>query len=220
MEWQDDKQLFALISSALYTPVVGDVLDFLGCRRQFLPPEIQPLDTSMKIVGRAMPVQIADTWGDHGSPFGRLTEALDQIAPSEIYIATGGHRHCAAWGEILTATARTRGGVGAILDGYHRDTLRVLEQDWPVFSRGRYAQDARIRSSVVDFRCPIEVGGVTIQPGDLIIGDLDGVVLVPKSVEAEVVSRSLEKARAEKVVRKEIESGMSSTEVFKKHGVL
>jgi regulator of RNase E activity RraA len=98
MEWGNDLQLFELISSALYTPAVGDVLDALGLWHQFLPPQIRPLHTDMKVVGRAMPVQIADTWGSQGHPFGRLTEALDQINPFEIYIATGGQLNCAAWG--------------------------------------------------------------------------------------------------------------------------
>ena len=220
MEWQNDTQLFELIASTLYTPVLGDVLDTLGYWHQFLPPEIQPMHTAMKIVGRAMPVQIADVWGPQKHPFGRMTEALDQIRPSEIYIAGGGKRNCAAWGEILTATARTRGGAGAIVDGYHRDTPQVLEQNWPVFSRGRFAQDSGVRSIVMDFRCTIEVGGVTVRPGELIFGDLDGVVVIPQAVEEQVIVRALEKARAEKVVRKEIEAGASSTEVFKKYGVL
>lgn len=220
MEWQNDLQLFELILTTLYTPVVGDLLDALGYWHQFLPPEIQPLHTGMKIAGRAMPVQLEGVWGFQKLPFGRLTEALDQINPSEIYIASGGRLNCAGWGEILTATARTRGGAGAIIDGYHRDTPRVLEQNWPVFSRGRYAQDAGVRSVVVDFRCPIEIGGVSIRPGDLVFGDLDGIVVVPQAVEEEVVIRSLEKARGEKLVRREIEAGSSSTEVFARYGIL
>ena len=220
MEWSDDTQLFKLIEATLYTPVVGDVLDVLGYWHQFLPQEIQPICLDMKIIGRAMPVQIADSWGVQKHPFGRLTEALDQLRPLEIYLATGGRLNCAAWGEILTATARTRGGTGAIIDGYHRDTPRIVEQNWPVFSRGRYAQDAGVRSSVIDFRCPIEISGVSIRPGDLLFGDLDGVVVVPAPVEREVIERALEKARAEKTVRKEIEAGASSTDVFAKHGIL
>ncbi len=98
--------------------------------------------------------------------------------------------------------------------------IRVLEQDWPVFSRGRYAQDSEVRTQVADFRCPIEVGQVSVRPGDLVFGDLDGVVVVPREVEAEVVERALEKARGEKVVRREIEAGMSSTEAFRKYGIL
>src|ERR1035437_8409896 len=216
MEWKNDAGLFDLILSTLYTPVVGDLLDRLGYWHQVLPPEIQPARIDMKVVGRAMPVQIADSWGFQKDPFGRLTDALDQINPSEIYIATGGQLNCAAWGEILTATARTRGGAGAIIDGYHRDTHRVLEQNWPVFSRGRYAQDAGVRSRVIDFRCAIEIAGVSIKPGDLVFGDLDGVVIIPASIEEEIIVRSLEKARGEKLARKEIEDEATSTATFAK----
>jgi regulator of RNase E activity RraA len=217
---RDDQELFSLIGRLLYTPVIGDVLDTLGFWHQFLPQPVQPLTPEMRIAGRAMPVQITDAWGPQTAPFGRMTEALDALAPGEIYVATGGSQNCAAWGEIMTATAKTRGGAGAIIDGYHRDTPRVLEQDWPVFSRGRFAQDAGVRSKVVDFRCPIEIGGVQILPGDLIIGDLDGVIVVPQKVEEEVIAKAVEKATAEKVVRKAIEGGMSSTDAFHKFGIL
>jgi regulator of RNase E activity RraA len=215
-----DEELFHTMKETLYSPAIGDILDVLGLWHQFLPQAIQPLLTKEVIVGRAMPVQIADAWGRQESPFGRMTEALDQIQPHEIYIATGGSMNCAAWGEIMTATARTRKGAGAIIDGFHRDTPRVMEQEWPVFSRGRFAQDAGVRSKVVDFRCPVEIGSVAIQPGDLVFGDLDGVVVVPQAVEKEVFERALEKARAEKVVRKDIEGGLSSTEAFRKYGIL
>ncbi len=215
-----DEDLFHVMKETLYSPVIGDILDVLGLWHQFLPQAIQPLSADVIIAGRAMPVQIADAWGRQESPFGRMTEALDQVQPYEIYIATGGSMNCAAWGEIMTATARTRKGAGAIIDGFHRDTPRVAEQEWPVFSRGRFAQDAGVRSKVVDFRCPVEIGGVVIRPGDLIFGDLDGVVVVPQAVEKEVFERALEKVRAEKVVRKDIEGGLSSTEAFRKYGIL
>jgi regulator of RNase E activity RraA len=220
MEWRSDAELFELIRTTLYTPVVGDLLDVLGEWHRFLPQEIQPIEIGMKLVGRAMPVQLAEVWGHQERPFGRLTEALDQIGVGEVYLATGGKLNCAAWGEILTATARARGGAGAVLDGYHRDTPKVLEQGWPVFSRGRYAQDAGVRSSVVDFRCTVQIGDVTIEPGDLIFGDLDGVVVVPRRCEDEVIARALEKARGEKLVRAEIEAGASSTAVFQKYEIL
>lgn len=107
-----------------------------------------------------------------------------------------------------------------MIDGYHRDTPRVLEQNWPVFSRGAWAQDAGVRSSVIDYRCPIEICGVRVHPGDLVFGDMDGVVVVPREAEAEAITRALEKARGEKVVRREIEAGASSTETFRKYGIL
>ena len=215
-----ERELFALVKNELYTPVVGDVLDALGYYRQFLPQPIQPALTEMKLVGRAMPVVMIDVHGPQKKPFGLLTEALDQLEPGEIYLCSGGDMRCAYWGELLTATARTRGAVGAVVNGFHRDTPKMLEQNWPVFSRGRFAQDSSVRTQVTDFRCAIEIGGVWIEPGDLVFGDLDGVVVVPKKVQSEVIESSLEKARKENVVRKAIEAGMSSTAALKKYKVL
>lgn len=218
--WKDEAELFSLMTSQLYTPVVGDILDDLGFTHQFLPQPIQPMRENMKLAGRAMPVLMIDVFGKQKQPFGKLTEALDQLEPGEIYVATGGAMRCAYWGEILTATAKKRGAVGAVIDGFHRDTPQVLSQDWPVFSRGRFAQDSGVRTQVVDYRCKIEVGSATIEPGDLLFGDLDGVLVIPRRVKEEVITRSLEKARGEKLVRKEIEAGMSSTDAFKKYGIL
>ena len=219
-EWKNDAELFSLMKKVLYTPVVGDILDGLGCFHQFLPQPVQPALNTMKIAGRAMPVVMIDVHGPQKKPFGLLTEALDQLQPGEVYVASGGDMRCAYWGEILTATASTRGAVGAVINGFHRDTPQMLEQNWPVFSRGRFAQDSSVRTKVVDFRCPLEVEGVWITPGDLVFGDQDGVVIVPQKHEKETISAALEKARGEKLVRKEIEAGMSSTAAFKKYGIL
>jgi len=219
-EPKNDSGLFGLICRELYTPVVGDVLDALGYPHQFLPQPIQPLREPMKVAGRAMPVLMIDVYGPQKQPFGKLTEALDQLQPGEVYLASGGEMRCAYWGEILTATARTRGAAGAVINGFHRDTPRVLEQDWPVFSRGRYAPDSAIRTQVADYRCPLEIGGVRVEPGDLVFGDLDGVVIVPRHVEGEVLEKALAKARGEKLVRRAIEGGMSSTAAFRQFGIL
>ena len=112
-EWKSDPDLFALVCRELYTPVVGDILDDLGFTRQFLTQPIQPLREEMKLAGRAMPVVMIDVFGKQKKPFGLLTEALDQLQPGEIYLASGGEMRCAYWGEILTATAKRRGAVGA-----------------------------------------------------------------------------------------------------------
>lgn len=219
-QWDNDKQLFELIRQKLYTPVVGDILDTLGYYHQFLPQPIRPLQDDMKLAGRAMPVLMIDVYGQQEKPFGLLTEALDQLEEDEVFLASGGEMRCAYWGELLTATARMRRAAGAVVNGWHRDTPRVLEQNWPVFSRGCYAQDSSVRTQVVNYRCPIEVGGVSIQPGDILFGDIDGVLAIPRQVEDEVFEKALEKAAGEKLVRKAIESGMSSTEAFRTYGIL
>jgi len=215
-----DAALFELINTKLYTAVIGDILDQLGRVHQFLPPQVRPLSPEMRIAGRAMPVLIADVFSPQRKPFGLLTEALDQLEPGEVYLAPGATSTAAMWGEILTATAQSRGAVGAVVDGFHRDTVKVLGQGFPVFSHGNYAQDSSVRTIVNDFRVPVEVGGVQVTPGDLVVGDIDGVLVIPQEVEAEVIEAALAKASTENLVRVAIEGGMSATEAFARFGVL
>ena len=122
--WNDENEKFALMREKLYTPVVGDILDELGYYHQFLPQDIRPLREDMKLAGKAMTVLMTDVYGPQKKPFGLLTEALDQLKENEIYIAAGGTKRCAYWGELLTAAARTRKASGAVVNGWHRDTPR------------------------------------------------------------------------------------------------
>ena len=218
--WKNEDEMFALMREKLYTPVIGDILDQNGFVHQFLPPDIRPLSRNMKIAGKAMTVLMIDVYGEQNKPFGYLTEALDQLEKNEIYLATGGTKRCAYWGELLTATAKKRGAAGAVLNGWHRDTPQVLEQNWPVFSCGCYAQDSSVRTQVIQYRCQIEIGQVTVQDGDIVFGDIDGVVIIPKKIAEEVITKALEKAAGEKQVRKAIENGMSATEAFSTFGIL
>lgn len=232
-QWSSDDELFALVREKLYTPVVGDILDRLGYNHQFLPASIRPIEAlvpafmvppseihrRVKLVGWACTVLENDVYGVPQKPFGYLTEALDQLRKNEIYVAAGAN-HSALWGELLTATARARGAAGAVINGYCRDTPQVLEQDFPVFCTGCWAQDSSIRTYVFDYRCPIEIGQVTIHDGDLVFGDIDGVLVVPREAVDRVMEEALEKAALEKQMRGAIESGMSATEAFNRFGVL
>jgi len=232
--WKNEEEMFVLMKTKLYTPVVGDILDQMGYNHQFLPAAIRPLpalvpvaafvnpaepDNRLQVAGWACTILENDVFSPQKKAFGYLTEALDQLKPNEVYVATGAH-NSALWGELLNATARTRGAVGAVLDGYSRDTPQVLSQNFPVFCSGCWAQDSSIRTNVCDFRCTIEIGQVTIHDGDLVFGDVDGVLIIPRKIAAEVLEKALEKAAGEKVVRKAIEDGMSATQAFAEFGIL
>ena len=228
-EWKDDDGLFRLIKQELFSAVVGDVMDKQGFLHQFLPPQIQPLEDEMLVVGRAMPVLEADAFGEQvpgtanplmNQAFGLMLEALDDLKRNEVYVCTGASPRYALWGELMSTRAVKLGAAGAVLDGYVRDTRGILAMKFPTFCYGRYAQDQGPRGKVLDFRLPIEIQGVSIRPGDIIIGDLDGVCVVPKQDEAAIISLALEKARGEKIVKKAIENGMSAGEAFKKYGIM
>ncbi len=227
--WQSDADLFQLARRELFTAVVGDIMDKLGLQRQFLPPQIQPLALDMVTIGRAMTVLEADVTENKTSAsqnpilaksFGLMLEALDDLKPNEVYVCTGASPTYALWGELMSTRALKLGAVGAVMNGYSRDTKAILEMGFPVFSYGRYAQDQAPRGKVIDFRVPLEISGVQVQPGDIIFGDLDGVCVVPKAAEEEVFVKALEKARGEKTVKQAIEAGMSATEAFAKYGIM
>ena len=227
--WKSDEELFALSRGELYTAVVGDIMDILGHKRQFLPPSIQPLRDDMVVIGRAMPVLEMDDEGGEGPgrqsavvnrPFGLKLPALDDLKPGEVYVCSGSSPAYARWGELMSMAATNRGAVGAVVNGYSRDTKGILAQNFACFSMGRYSQDQRPRGKVVDFRCTIKFGDVTVRPGDIVFGDLDGVCVVPKEIETEVFTQAFEKARGEKRVFEAIKGGMKAQESWDKFGIM
>lgn len=224
-----DNEKFDALRTKLFTAVVGDVLDALDYRRQFLPAGIAPLTPSMKIVGRAMPVLEADVFAISApsgrgpfaeKPFGLLFEALDDLKTGEIYIATGSSLNYALWGGLMTVRAMHLKAAGAVLDGYMRDSSEIESLGFPVFSRGLYAQDQGPRGKVIDWRCPIAIEGVRIEPGDLIFGDREGVLIIPRAVEDAAIAGALEKVSTESKVAIAIRNGMSTREAFDTFGVM
>jgi regulator of RNase E activity RraA len=150
-----------------------------------------------------------------------MFDALDNLRPNEVYIATGATPNYALWGGLMTARAKKLAAAGTVLIGYHRDTWEILEQSFPCFSMGSYAQDQGVRGKVIDYRCPVLTpNDVKINPGDLVFGDLDGVVIVPKKVENEVIEKAREKVEGEDKIRNAIKEGMSTKEAFKKYGIM
>ncbi|TQO39751.1 regulator of RNase E activity RraA [Arenibacter algicola] len=227
--WKNDNELFKQAKKELFTAVIGDAMDKMELFHQFLPPKIQPLDKNMFLIGRAMPVLEADTFEElsfggqnklMAKPFGLMLEALDDLKKNEVYICTGSSPRYALVGELMMTRAQKLGAAGAVANGYSRDTFGLLEMDFPVFSYGNYAQDQGPRGKVIDFRVPIEIEGVRINPGDIIVGDIDGVCVVPQAHENEVFTRAFEKARGEKKVLKAIQNGMSALEAWKKYQIM
>ncbi|NQX37823.1 Regulator of RNase E activity RraA [Pedobacter steynii] len=223
-----EDELIASIKAELFTAVIGDIMDKLGFLNQFLPPQVQPLRNDMVIVGKAMPVLEADVTesADRGNnpilqkPFGLMLEALDDLKKNEVYICTGSAPSYALWGELMSMRAIKLGASGAVVNGYSRDTNGILALNFPVFSYGSYAKDQAPRGKVIDFRTSIEMNGVLIRNGDYVIGDRDGVCIVPKDASAEIFRLAFEKARGEKVVFQKIKEGMSAKTAFETYGIM
>jgi regulator of RNase E activity RraA len=227
--WKNDTELFDIARKELFTALVGDVLDQLGYLHQFVAPALKPLRSDMVVLGRAMPVLEADVCGEVAAhtnnpllkqPFGMMFEALDSLQPHEVYICSGASPRYALWGGLMSTRALKLGAAGAVVDGYSRDTPEILRLNFPVFSLGSYAQDQGPRGKVIDYRVPIEFNGVRVNPGDIVFGDIDGVLIVPQEVAAEAFSGAIEKARGEKLVQQALEAGMSTVAAFQKFGIM
>jgi regulator of RNase E activity RraA len=227
--WTDDQELFALMRTRLFPAVVGDILDTMGFLHQFLQPAIRPVRSDMVVCGRAMPVLESNFFAGEPSgacsaadrqPFGLMFQALDDLRPDEVYVATGCAPQFALWGGLMTTRAQHLKAAGAVLDGYSRDTPELLALGLPVFSLGGYAQDQGARGKVLDYRIAVEIQGVRVAPGDIVFGDIDGVLVIPRQAEEEAIRKALEKAATENKVRDAILQGMGTVEAFKTFGVM
>jgi len=222
-----DQALIDSLRTRLNTSVVGDVLDTLGLTHQFLPPHIRAVNPDHVMVGRAMSVLEADAASDYVTQaqktdsFGLMFKALDSLTTGEVYICTGSSPRYALWGELMSTRAMSLGATGAVLDGFHRDTRGIKALDFPVFSSGSYAQDQRLRGRVIDYRCPIEFdNGVRVDNGDVVFGDIDGVVIIPAARLAEAVELALAKVAGEEQVRTLIEAGGTTEQIFADTGIM
>ncbi|RKN77923.1 RraA family protein [Ulvibacterium marinum] len=227
--WKNDSELYEIAKKELFVALVGDVLDKMGYLHQFLPPNIKPLNNDFVLIGRAMPVLEADVFEEVSDsthnpimqkPFGIMFEALDSLKEGEVYICSGASPEYALWGGLMSTRAIKLGGAGAVVNGWSRDTKEILNLDFPTFSYGGYAQDQGPRGKVIDYRVPIEIGGIRIRPGDMVYGDLDGVLIVPKEAVDEAFTGAIEKARGEQLVKKALQDGMSTVDAFNKFGIM
>jgi 4-hydroxy-4-methyl-2-oxoglutarate aldolase len=212
---------FPLGLDLLTSAVLADVLDSLGHRSGALPPAVRPLRPGWKLFGRAATLSAIPVAAEPASPYAVELACVDALRPGEVLVATThGDRGSALWGELLSTAARARGAAGAVIDGLTRDAARILAMDFPVFAAGFSPLDSRGRLDGVSHGRPVRVGDCVVRPGDWVLGDLDGVVVVPAELAGRTFARALEKVSGEDRVREELARGRSAREVFAQYGIL
>jgi regulator of RNase E activity RraA len=211
----------AQMRESLTSAVVCDALDAEGLRRQSPRVQLRPLTTAGTLVGRCKTTLWADMAHVDPKPYELELRAVDSCRPDDVLIAAaGGSMRSGVWGELLSTAARNTGCVGAIVDGAVRDVRRMREMGFAAFARGTCIYDSKDRQRVIDIDVPVEIDGVIFAPGDLVLADEDGVVVVPRQVEDAVIRRAWAKVHAENEVRDAIKGGMKATEAFDRYGVL
>lgn len=219
-----DRQRFGLMLDKLYTAVICDTLDSLGYRNQALRENIRPLPADAdecKLVGRAKTILSVDVHHIPGNPYELEIAAIDSIQPNEVIVAcTNGSTQNGFWGELLSTAAQMRGANGAVIDGLVRDTAKIRKLGFPVYCTGVKPVDSLGRGKVIDYDCPVQVGGVSVFPQDVVFADSDGIVIIPSAVFEQTVDQALVKAESENNTRRELLEGKLLREVFDKYGVL
>jgi regulator of RNase E activity RraA len=220
-EFADETEKFDWLAANLYSAVLSDACDALGCRGRALLPDVRPLDEARILVGRAKTVAWAAMFHVPERPYDKEIAAVDSVAPGDVLVmAVGRSPEIVPWGELLSTAAMARGGRGAVLDGLVRDVRRIREMGLPVFCTGRRPYDSRGRGIVVDYDVPIAIDGVRIEPGDLVFGDADGVVIVPSRIESDALEWAWSKVDGEDRTRDALRGGQSLASVFAAHGIL
>ena len=215
------KITLSMMRSSLYSAVVCDALDQAGYRNQSPRLDFRPYTGAGVLVGRAKTTLWVDMAHDEPDPYALELAAVDSCKPDDVFVAaTAGSTRSAIWGELLTTAASRCGCVGAIVDGGVRDIAKVRAMNFPVFARSASPYDSQNRQRVVNVDVRVEIGGVQIEPGDLVVADEDGVVVIPRAAEEDVIRRAWEKVHAENRVRDAIREGMSATAAYEKYGVL
>jgi len=211
------------IRQALYTAVLSDVLDELGFRDQAMPPSIRPLDENLTLAGFARTGLYREVFHTVAgeNPYELEIALVDDLKPDEVAVlgCCGSHR-IAPWGELLSTASRARGAAGCVTDGMVRDTRAIRALRFPVFHGGIAPLDSKGRGKVAEIDTPIRCGGVAVAAGDLVVGDADGVIVVPRAVEAEALRRAFAKVAKENITRDELAAGAKLADVFDKYRVL
>ncbi len=210
-----------LVEEKIPSSVMSDVLDGMGIRGQSMGTMIRPLDDESVIVAYAATMLMTDTYDFGQDTFTKQFQAIDSLKEDEVMmVAAGGSERAALWGELLSTAATYRGAKGAIIEGVARDVKLIREMKFPVFAVGINPISSKGRLIAVDHGCPVEVCGVSVSPGDLVIADVDGVVVVPKEVAEKAVEEALDVVARESMTRDELKKGAGLYDVFQKYGTI
>lgn len=203
-----------------YSAVVSDCCDQVGLREQTMTSGITPVSRDAGVlVGFARPVRSVPVSEAPEEPYGAEIDFIDSLRPDDVVVATV-EAPAAAWGELFSTAARARGATGVVVDGLIRDQARIEELGFPVFARGARPTDSLGRISIAERDVAMEVGGVAVSVGDLVVADFDGVTIVPKDRIVDVAGRAIEKATTETEARQLLEDGALLRDAWDRFGVL
>ncbi len=215
--------LLTTCKEKLYSAVIADTLDAFGLHKQVVEPGITAIDPALVLCGFArvglyMPVYHDD---EDVKVYEKEIALVDSLQPGDVAVLVcHGNQRISPWGELLSERSTYLGAAGCLTDGCVRDTKQIIDLKFPVYSNGTNPSDTKYRGKMMMSDVPGEIGGVAVNRGDLIFGDTDGIVIIPKNIISAVIEKALEKVSAENTVRDEILRGDTLVDIFDRHKIL
>jgi 4-hydroxy-4-methyl-2-oxoglutarate aldolase len=204
---------------AIYTAALADILDARGLREQTLPPSIRPLAAGTRLSGPAFtvsgrPAEVTD----YDAALRKVLTMLGEVPAGHVAVYACDHDVSAHLGELSVTSLKARGVAGCVLDGGCRDVRFILDEGFPVFCGHTTPEDSTWRWELEATQVPITIGSVRIEPGDWVVGDDDGVVVVPEAVAESVLGEAEAKAATESEIRVAVREGLPPLEAFERYG--
>jgi 4-hydroxy-4-methyl-2-oxoglutarate aldolase len=200
-------------ASKLDTTALSDAMDRLGIAGQCLG--IKPLDPRFRLTGRAFTI----LYGPAGSPPGTVGDYIDDVPVGGVVVLdNGGRENATVWGDILTMVSHSRGIAGTVIDGACRDVALSLELGYPIFSRTYSMRTGKDRVQVEAMHCPVNIGDARVNDGDILRGDADGVIVIPRQHEDAILTAAEEIDAVEQRIREAVKDGLSLREARTQHG--
>ncbi len=212
-----DQELKKILSAS----IISDVLDEMGYRSQMISSAVFPLQDDVVVFGPAFTSIGTEVYSMPEDPLTAQCKIVDQLGEGEVYVlVTRGQKTCALFGEIFATAVNYRKGAGVLIDGYARDIKLLKEMNFPLFYAGINPRTSKGRCEINECQIPITIETVTINPGDVIFGDIDGVAVIPKAIAEEVIEKAKEVVEKELVVRKALQGGTTLEDAYKINGAI
>ena len=222
MEFKSETELFDYMEKHFYSAVLSDIMDEMGIQHQAIDPAggIKPLNQDFVTAGRVFTfLNAPDTRTE--DPYELAIEGVDQLIENSLAVITAVEPiNTGIMGELTATAMRARKSRGAVVDGFTRDGRKLLSMSFPTFAKGVSPIDTTGRVRVIDIGCTVTICGVRIEPGQIVFADYDGIMVIPKELEKEIIDKTIARVNEENLVRKHLAAGGTMADAWEKYHVL
>ncbi|KPK95147.1 MAG: hypothetical protein AMJ94_00365 [Deltaproteobacteria bacterium SM23_61] len=201
------------------TSTISDVLDQMGL--DCLVSGIKAVREGFKLAGPALTIkQVSGLAGTYPIEDFKISTIIDAAQPGDILVFDNSGKEISTWGDLASTAAKEKGIQGVVIDGGSRDADEIVELNFPVFSRYLTPRTGKTRTKMLEMNGEIQCGGIRVRPGDVIVADRTGIIVIPREKAVEVLEKSKKTVKEEKDFSAGLKAGKSFAEMHRKTGQL